>query len=153
MSTELTRVSEKNSSEAKEMGASLKLVASYLDLLKQNNLYDNSVIIVTADHGYNKGERMGKQNPILYIKGINETNTIMNKSESKVSHIDLKDAYNMLLDGKTSKELFTEFDNNRIRKLIWYVFQQENHMVEYELNGHAWETNKLRKTYKEYNRK
>lgn len=151
-SSELTRVSEKNSSETKEMQASLKLLSSYIDMLKNNGVYDNTVIVITADHGYNNGERMGKQNPILYIKGINEINTSMNVSNKKVSHLDLADAYQKLLDGYKAKDLFLDIKDNRIRKVIWYVFRKEDHMVEYKLDGHAWETNKLKKTGREFNR-
>lgn len=151
-SSELTRVSEKNSSETKEMQASLKLLSSYIDMLKNNGVYDNTVIVITADHGYNNGERMGKQNPILYIKGINEINTLMNISNKKVSHLDLADAYQKLLDGYKAKDLFLYIKDNRIRKVIWYVFRKEDHMVEYKLDGHAWETNKLKKTGREFNR-
>lgn len=151
-SSELTKVSEKNSNETKEMQASLKLLSSYIDMLKNNGVYDNTVIVITADHGYNNGERMGKQNPILYIKGINETNASMNINNNKVSHLDLADAYQKLLDGKQAKELFLDIKDNRVRKVIWYVFRKEDHMVEYKLDGHAWETNKLKKTGREFNR-
>ncbi len=134
------------------MQASLKLLSSYIDMLKNNGVYDNTVIVITADHGYNNGERMGKQNPILYIKGFNETNASMNTNNNKVSHLDLADAYQKLLDGYKAKDLFLDIKDNRIRKVIWYVFRKEDHMVEYKLDGHAWETNKLKKTGKEYNR-
>lgn len=148
----LNKVSESNSSETKEMQASLKLLVSYINMLKENGVYDNSVIVVTADHGYNNGNKIGKQNPILYIKGINETNTQMNTNDNKISHLDLQDAYNLLLNGEQAKNLFNNIPNNRVRKVIWYVFRKEDHMVEYSLDGHAWESNKLKKTGKEYNR-
>ena len=148
----LNKVSEANSSETKEMQASLKLLVSYINMLKENGVYDNSVIVVTADHGYNNGDKIGKQNPILYIKGINETNTQMNTNNNKISHLDLQDAYNLLLNGEQAKNLFKNIPNNRVRKVIWYVFRKEDHMVEYKLDGHAWENNKLKKTGKEYNR-
>lgn len=151
-SPELKKVSESNSSESKEMQASIKLLDSYINMLKTNNVYDNSIIILIADHGYNNGKVMGKQNPILYIKGFNEVNTSLNVSNKKVSHLDLPDAYQELLNGKQAKELFLNIPDNRVRKLIWYEFRKENHMVEYELNGHAWETSKLKKTGKKFNR-
>ncbi len=40
------------------MQASLKLLSSYIDMLKNNGVYDNTVIVITADHGYNNGERI-----------------------------------------------------------------------------------------------
>ena len=53
----------------------LKLVNMFINRLKDEGVYDNSVIIIMADHGFNpieieKGDC--RQNPILYIKGIDE---------------------------------------------------------------------------------
>ena len=151
-SPDLKRIPESSGTENKEMQASLKLLSSYIDMLKNNGVYDNSVIVITADHGYNNGERMGKQNPILFIKGFNETNTTMNTSNKKVSHLDLADAYLKLLSGTMARQLFSDIKDDRVRLLNWYVFRKEDHMVEYKLDGHAWETNKLKKTGREYNR-
>lgn len=55
--------------------ASLTLTKAYLQKLKEAGVYDNSVIIVMADHGTNGEyylEPMGRQNPILFVKGIGE---------------------------------------------------------------------------------
>ena len=149
---ELNRVSENKSSYETEILASIKLVNTYIDLLKRNNLYDNTAFIIMADHGYAFEERIGRQNPVFLVKGINENHDKMNISNKKVSHIDLIDAYKLLLDDKKSTDLFQNISNNRIRKIIYYVFKKEDHMIEYSLNGHAWENNKMVKTGKEYNR-
>lgn len=148
----LNRVSESKSSYETEILASIKLVNTYIDLLKNNHLYDNTAFIILADHGYAFENRIGRQNPILLIKGINEKNDKMIVSDKKISHIDLMDAYNLLLDDKKSTDLFLNIPDNRVRKVIYYVFKKEDHMIEYNLNGHAWENNKMVKTGKEYNR-
>lgn len=149
---ELNRISEKKATYKDEVNASIKLTSSYIDLLKNNNIYDNSVIVIMADHGYNGRERIGRQNPVLLIKGINEVNKEMKISDKKVSHIDLMDTYKDLLDGKKSMDLFKNIPENRKRKFIYYEYTKENHMTEYETEGHAWENNKMTKTGKEYNR-
>ena len=152
MGGDLKRISEKDATYESEINASIKLLSSYIDLLKENNVYDNSVIIILADHGYAGNERIGRQNPILYIKGFNETNKEMMISDKKVSHLDLIDIYKPLLEDKKTSDLFKEVPAERTRKFIYYKFTKENHMVEYETKGHAWENNLVRKTGRKYNR-
>jgi hypothetical protein len=152
MDGELNRVSEKKATYQSEINASIKLLDSYINLLKENNIYDNSVIIILADHGYANGDRIGRQNPILYIKGINETHKQTVVSDKKVSQTDLMDAYKLLLDDKSSKDLFKNIPVDRVRTFIEYRFTKENHMTEYKLDGHAWESEKAVKTGREFNR-
>ena len=152
MDENLNRISEKKGTYEKEINASIKLVGSYIDLLKENNLYDNSVIILLADHGYAGGNRIGRQNPILYIKGFNEKNKQMIISDKKLSHLDLIDSYTDLMNGKKSVDLFKNISNERKRTFIYYAFTKENNMIEYETNGHAWENELVRKTGKVYKR-
>ena len=134
-----------------KLQATLKLINTYLNRLKEYGVYDNSVIMVMADHGYNFEDVNGRQNPILYIKGINEKHD-MYESNKAISYLDLIDAYNALLDDKKSSELFGNISNERKRKYIWYEYTKENHMIEYEQSGKAWETEKLTPTGIEYNR-
>ena len=56
-------------SDANAVGAakgSLKIVQEYLELLKKNEAYDNSLIIIMGDHGYSIDG--GLTNPLLMIK-------------------------------------------------------------------------------------
>lgn len=152
MDEELNRVDEKNSSYEKEINASIKLVDSYINMLKENGVYDNSVIVIMADHGYAKKKIIGRQNPILYIKGVNEHHDLMPVSDKRVSHIDLADAFVELLNDVKTEQLFPNIPIDRKRKLIWYRFTKENKMTEYQTNGHAWENHKLKKTGRKYNR-
>ena len=140
-----------NGTYEQKLKATLKLIDAYLKRLKENNVYDNSVIIVMADHGYNFENTDGRQNPILYIKGINEKHD-MYESNKAISYLDLIDAYKDLLDDKKSEDLFENISSTRKRKYIWYEYTKENHMIEYEQSGKAWETEKLVPTGIEYNR-
>lgn len=149
---ELHWVDEKDSSYEIEIKATIKLLDRYLNWLKESNVYDNSVIIIMADHGYTWSDDVTRFNPVLYIKGIDETSKKMRISDKKVSQIDLVEAYEKLLDGKNSSELFKNFPSDRVRKCIWYNYTKEDHMVEYVQTGNAWDKNTLTKTGKEYDR-
>lgn len=116
---------------------------AYLTRLKANDAYDNSIIIIMADHGYydvdhssHGDEVFARYHPILLIKGFEEKHALT-ESDIPISHLDLMDAYMDLLDGKESLELFAnkDWDENRKRKIIWYEYLKEDHMVEYELEG------------------
>ena len=118
----------------------------------ENDVYDNSSIVIMADHGYNGDDKIeGRQNPILYIKGINEHHK-MNISDKPISYEDLTNAYLDLLDGKKRTELFKDIPNKRMRRYLLYAYTKENHMVEYEQTGKAWDLETLKKTGREFNR-
>ena len=115
---------------------------------------DYPKISIMSDHGfnYNNIELVeGRQNPILYIKGIDEHHE-MYTSNKPISYFDLMNAYKDLLDDKKSDELFSNIDYPRTRRYIWYMWTKENHMVEYEQTGKAWNLDTMKKTGREFNR-
>lgn len=131
--------------------SSLNVIEKYLDRIKKSGMYDNSIIIVLADHGNNGYDPIGRQNPSLYIKGFNEKHSKMNVSNIKVSYDDLnKYIYDDLLNGKKSVDLLSFIKPDRKRRFIWY--KDYDKMYEQTLDGHAWETKKLTNTGKRYER-
>ena len=119
--------------------------------IKESDQYNNSVIIILSDHGFNDYESVGRQNPALYIKGINEYHDKMLISDKKVSYVDLNDSiYQDLLNGKKSFELLSDIDDTRIRRYLYY--KDYDKMIEQTLDGHAWETDKLKYTGVRYER-
>lgn len=64
----------------------LKIVADYLEELKRLDLYDNSTIIITADHG-----SWGKYDPqpIFFYKAQNENHEVMQVNSAPISHDDI----------------------------------------------------------------
>lgn len=130
----------------------IKIVEKYLNKLKESNVYNNSNIIIMADHGYSFIGAEGRQNPILYIKGKNEEHKKMNVSDKAISYTDLNNAYTDLLNGKKSNELFKDITDKRDRRYLFYIYNQEDHMIEYTQTGKAWDLNTLVKTGKEFNR-
>ncbi len=131
--------------------ATAKLIAEFIDRLRASGAYDNSVIVIMADHGYqpalNQPENyiLSRFNPILLIKGTGEHHDFA-VSDKPVSYFDLPQAYVDLLDGKQSTELFPEAEYPRTRTVLWYEIYKEEHMVEYETDGMATVWDKFRET-------
>lgn len=133
--------------------ASITITKAYLERLKKNNVYDNSVIIIMADHGYDNQGRsiLYRFNPLFLIKGINEKHEMV-ESNIPVSYEDLQSIYEELLNDKKSTELFQNMEKNRTRKILWYEYTKENHMVEYETTGYATDVSKFKQTGNVYDR-
>lgn len=127
--------------------ASLTITKEYLNKLKAGGVYDNSVIIVMADHGYNLESGIyGRQNPIFFVKGIEEKHGFV-ISDAPVSFADLQEAYRRLLNGAASDEIFDwQSGDSRRRRYILYQYLEEDHMVEYMQTGHAHDTDSMYKT-------
>ena len=124
--------------------ATFKTIKAYLDRLKSAGVYDNASIVILADHGYRDGVWEydyinSRFNPVLYIKGVNETHSKMHRSDQPISHEDLGDAFEDLKNGKSSTELFEGIEAPRDRTIIYYVWNEEEHMVEEIQTGHAWD--------------
>lgn len=146
----VNKISEEEGTYELKLKATLNIINAFITRLKENNVYDNSAIIVMADHGY-WYESSGRQNPILYVKGINEHHDMIS-SEKSVSYEDLNEIYTGLLEGKTSEELLRDINPNRVRRFIDNAFEGEDNMVEYEQRGKAWDNSASVATGKEFKR-
>ena len=135
------------------INATIKLIDSYINRLKENNSYDNSVIIIMADHGFDvtDSSENGRQNPILFIKGFNEKHDLIN-NDVPVSYEDLQEVYKLLINGSKSTDLFKNIDNNRTRNYIKYYYNAENHMKECVQTGDARDKNSVKETGKTFDR-
>lgn len=126
---------------------SIKCVSEYLDLLKASGCYENTAIIVMADHGYFEDTR---QNPLLLIKGIGESHPYR-ISEAPISYEDLQQAYVRLMDGEKSENLFDWREGDaRERRYLEYIFYSEDHMKEYLQRGYATDPETFQPTGNEY---
>lgn len=149
MDENLNRI--KHGTYVQKTTATIKLISAFIERLKENGVYDNSVIVILADHGYQPAQGkpdnyiLSRFNPILLIKGAGEKHDFV-ISDKPVSYFDLPGAYDDLLDGKQSGELFPEAEYPRTRTVIWYEIYKEEHMVEYQTDGKATEWDKFRET-------
>ena len=122
--------------------ACLTLTERFLRKMKEAGVYDNSVIVIMADHGYNDtrygtNQLRGRQNPLLMIKGRGEKHDVQFDS-APISYEDLQTAWLRLLDGGGSEDAFDwKEGDERVRRYIIYEYEKEAHMVEYDQVGYA----------------
>lgn len=125
--------------------ATLTITRTYLDKLKEAGVYNNSTIIVMADHGY--AEEYGttdgveacerRQNPIFFAKAKNEKHE-MRVSHAPVSYADLQEAFIRLMTAESGENIFEyQEGTERKRRYIYYDFMEDEYMYEYICNGHA----------------
>lgn len=135
------------------MEASMTVTKAYLEKLKENGLYDNSVIVVMADHGMeglDPALYTGRQNPILFVKGIDEHHEMV-ISEAPISYDDLQTAFRRLLEGSTGTEIFDyQEGDERERTYLFYEYEEEDYLYEYTTSGHASDDSSLQATGREF---
>ena len=129
------------------INASISMLDKYIKRLKESDAFDNSVIIVLADHGHGD-ETIQRGNPILYIKGFNEKHEYR-VSDKKISFENLNDAYSQLINGDSTDQLFQNLDNSE-RRILYCELYHTNELKEIIQKGHAWETNTIVETGVEY---
>lgn len=132
-----------NATYENNLEACMTITRTYLEKLKNDNVYDNSVIIIMADHGYCQENNLARQCPIFFAKGINERHG-MEVSNAPVSFEDLQQAFTRLLEGRSSTEIFdAQEGEQRKRRYLFYVYLEEDHIEEYFQTGDAWDLTTL----------
>ena len=144
-----------NSSYQEVLQANIKLIGHFLQKLKQAGVYDNSVIIIMSDHGFdaqNETSAYGRQNPVFFVKGIGESHPLQT-SLVPASYEDLQDAYIRLLDGAKGEAIFPyQQGEKRERRYIFYE-NTDHTMYEWFQTGPAWKFDKYRESGVTYSRK
>ena len=135
--------------------ASVTLTAAYLDALKKSGVYDNTAIVILADHGYvhpyTEDTILERMHCPLLIKGRAETHDEMQVSRAPISYADFASSFPRLIEGKPASEVFDYKDGDeRSRRFIWYCYSKEQHMEEYIATGFADEVDKMQPTGKQY---
>ncbi len=146
---------EMNSSDIYSCGkGAIKIVFNYIEELKRLGIYDDSVIIITADHGQNlinddEKKREDRKlirntsNPILMVKGRDSRGSVI-FSDAPVSHDDFfatiieavhgnNESY-----GKTYEEISS--DETRIREFEFYRTGDIPY-TKYTINGNVSDIN------------
>lgn len=137
--------------------AGMTIALSYLEKLKESGVYDNSVIIVMSDHGYNSYEYnspIGRQHPVLFVKGIGETHDSMQISYAPIAHEDFQEACLRLLSGAESSDIFDYKEgDSRERRYLFYYYGSDNKMEEFFQTGCSGNMETLISTGKFFNKK
>ena len=141
------------------MEASIALAGKYIEAIKESGAYDNTAIIVMADHGYNgQGDETDRDiwlrpTPMFLVKGREEKHDTMQTSEAPVCYEDLWQAYLRLMDGAQSDTLFDwKEGEERERRYLRYSFEEADHMVEYIQKGHAQDLDTMEATGRVFDR-
>ena len=133
------------------------MLNAYIERLKANGTYDNTVIVIMADHGNtdlnSADDMLVRANPMFMMKGIEEHHEF-SVSEKPLSYLDLTDVFGKLLDDKTAEESTADIPDKRERFFMWYRnFRLEDHIEEYVVEDKAWEWQKFKKTGNVYDLK
>lgn len=134
--------------------ASMTIADAFIRKLKEAGVYDNSTIIIMADHGYSDdvGGIMDRFNPLLMIKGFGERHPYT-VSQAPISYEDLPEAYDRLLQHMPSEMCFDAREGDeRARRVLWLEWQAEDLIVEYVQDGYAADYQNLKPTGNEYRR-
>lgn len=136
-----------NGTYEQNLDASITILEAYINRLKENNVYDNSVIVVMADHGYGTSVH-DRYNPILYIKGLNEKHNF-EVSDKKISFVDLIVAFNQLIDGDKTDTIFIGL-NNKERRYLLYDYTNPGVLIEEIQKGEVWNSETIVESGKKF---
>ena len=128
-----------NGSYTQNIEASLTIARTLLQRMKDAGVYDRSVIVILADHGFNEDydDSNLRQHPMLLIKGRGEEKPFTVDS-SPVSYADLQDAFVRLLDGCAGDACFTlSGEQARERRFLNYDWRDLTYFEEFVQTGRA----------------
>ena len=111
------------------------IIDEYLNQLKELGKYDDTTIIITADHS----DDLSHPQPIYFIKRNNEHHDTMQVSNAPISHSDFQG---------TVAEIITQKKNTLKRKSIWDI--KEDAIRKRILQGETWDGIKNTFFYVEY---
>ena len=155
---DMNRIEDASGTYEEKIEACMTLTDLYFQKLMDAGVYDNSVIIVMADHGFagEHGDRdkdtIGRHNPIFMAKGINEKHD-MYISQAPISQVDLQEAFSRLMSGSDSTEIFDwKEGDERERRYLFHYYLEDNHLIEYLQTGDVNNMETMLRTGKEFYR-
>lgn len=137
MTDENVVTQEKEVSFEQNREACFKIIGKFIEQLKAKGVYDNTAIIIMADHGGLDRLEGLKQNPLFMVKGYNEKHKF-EISDRQFSYENIMEVYDNILNGKIGSEIIPEA-LKKTRTFYAYSFDYMDQMTEYEIDGKAWE--------------
>ncbi len=126
--------------------AVIMALAKWFDLLKENDCWDNTRIILVADHGislqqfdkmlFNNGLDVQRYNPLLLVKDFNETEIVYSDSfmtNADVPTLAVKDIISNPINPYTGKQINS--DKKSEKQLVTSSFN-----IDISTNGYAFDT-------------
>ena len=139
MDEDLNPIIDDTGTYEQKVGAAAKMSSLAIRRLKDAGVYDNSTIIIMADHGWHTHV------PVLYIKGAGEKRDNMKISDKQVSWVDLDDAFTKLVDGVSPEDAFSDVPTEG-RTRYFYIDFIRIPMEEYVNYGGKSDSNDWEKT-------
>ena len=136
----------------------LKMVGKYLQNMKEAGVYDNSTIIITADHGYYSDYGMDKfTNPMMMIKRKGSTGDITFNS-SPTCHLDIAATIVDLATGESENEFgksMFEYNESDERERYYYHYYlkekgNEHRLIEFSIDSDSNKEDAFKLTGNEY---
>lgn len=134
-----------------EAKGNIKLLKEFITQLKTGGIYDNTAIIVLADHGHYDY----CNNPLLLIKDFG-SNKLFQTSDAPISYEDLVPTMYYWITGEKKNDTIFDVaeEQERIRRFFWYSWTVDSKftadylpkMEEYFIKGKAYETGSLFKS-------
>lgn len=133
----------------------MELVKRWIESLKEAGVYDNTAILILADHGHSdEYEPLERINPLLLVKGFDEHHEF-EISKNSVSYVDIIPTIDAWVTGVDNEDaIWNQTDENRVR--IYYESRWVNggavrFAEEYEIigniKGNQWKATPTGKTY------
>ena len=116
----------------------LKIASTYIEEMKKNGAYENSTIILLADHGYYTTGVL--TNPLMLIKQPN-TDAPFTVSQAPVCHYDLHatimSSLGLNADGKYGKSMF-DYKEGDVRERLFYQYNLTEYSVDAKFRLIEW---------------
>ena len=144
------RVTQEKTSQLRQAKGCLYIIEEYINQLKQAGIYENSTIIVMADHG----DIGHHHNPLFLIKESGK-NHKFETSYSPVSYYDLHATLLYLITGEKKDNARTIFDfSEGDQRTRYFYFNASNNavtsIIEYKITGFAGDDRTVLETGKVY---
>lgn len=131
-------------------------ISTYLDMLRQEGVYDNTAILILSDHGYTEdlddsvpgGHNIRRRHSILLAKGFAEEHDYT-VNDAPLSFGDLQDIYQRMLDGSSGSELIDwQSGDSRERRFLSYQQEtvQKDGIIEMVQSGRSDDVNSIQPT-------
>ena len=128
-----------NVSGISQWKGAVKIVYEYIRQLKELGKYDDSLIVITADHGTtsflsdSEGNMIKIAYPILFVKQPYESHEEMSVNDAPVCHGDLIATIRKNIGINTSEKALDEIDSDVPRKR--YMISTYDCIETYEIDG------------------
>ena len=147
----------KNGTYTDKVDACITLTKKYIERLKEIGVYDNTSIVIVADHGfagndlYDEYSLKKRMNPLFLVKGVEEKHELK-CSSAPVAYYEIADGITKLIDKTPGDSIFNIPEEKiRTRKLMLFAYEDENNITEYTTDGRADDPDSMIATGKVYN--